>query len=489
MSRIFALGVFTLALWAQTDAVVGGFYDDGIYVSLAKSLADGHGYRNIHLPGAPPGVHYPPLYPLLLSLLWRVWPSFAANVALFQLFDAAMLGLAALLIARTSAKWPLAPALRYGALALGFTAFPLLTIVGVRLSEPLFLALFAAAIATADRQRTTAAGAVGAGALAGLAMLARSIGIAVAGGCAVALWLRGGVHKALLGLATAAVVVAPWLVWTAVHAGEIDPRIAANYGTYVGEAGQAGLAGLVQGVHLRALSPLGRVAIPALPGVLWYPVALLALALLGWGAIRLWSASPALIASLTLYLIVVGAWHYVPDRFIWIVTPFVAVLLAAGARAAWGRGKVGQIAVGVVGVALAAGYGLREIRSLSERQFARTAEVTGTPIRWLAPAIARGTPPDAVVATASEAAIFLYSGRRAVPSTLFRWRGAGTVELPPDSTVRYFCDVGVTHIALSSPRESVASVIERLKARGDSSVVPLFILDRGPALYRFRCPA
>ena len=64
-------------------ALVGVFYDDGIYVALARSLAEGHGYHLLYLPGAPAAVHYPPLYPAFLALLWRVWPSFPDNVVLF----------------------------------------------------------------------------------------------------------------------------------------------------------------------------------------------------------------------------------------------------------------------------------------------------------------------------------------------------------------------------------------------------------------------
>src|SRR5947207_1431698 len=83
----FGVVVFITALWAQPGGLVGGFYDDGIYVSLAKALAEGHGYRNIHLPGAMVSVHYPPLYPVLLAILFRLWPSFPENVVLFQMFD------------------------------------------------------------------------------------------------------------------------------------------------------------------------------------------------------------------------------------------------------------------------------------------------------------------------------------------------------------------------------------------------------------------
>lgn len=78
---LLGLVVFAIALWAQTDALAGVFYDDGIYLSLARSLAEGEGFRYGHLPGDPAGVRYPFLYPYVLSFLWRVWPSFPANLA------------------------------------------------------------------------------------------------------------------------------------------------------------------------------------------------------------------------------------------------------------------------------------------------------------------------------------------------------------------------------------------------------------------------
>src|SRR5262245_1204078 len=59
----------------------GGYHDDGIYATTAKALATGQGYRIISLPSEPAQTKYPPLYPLLLSLIWRVYPRFPENVA------------------------------------------------------------------------------------------------------------------------------------------------------------------------------------------------------------------------------------------------------------------------------------------------------------------------------------------------------------------------------------------------------------------------
>jgi hypothetical protein len=48
--------------------LVGVLNDDGVYVALGKAIADGAGYRSIHLVGAALQVRYPPGLPLLLAV-------------------------------------------------------------------------------------------------------------------------------------------------------------------------------------------------------------------------------------------------------------------------------------------------------------------------------------------------------------------------------------------------------------------------------------
>src|SRR5262245_7481348 len=55
-------------------------YDDAIYVASAKALATNQQYRIISLPSEPAQTKFPPLYPILLSLIWRVDPVFPRNV-------------------------------------------------------------------------------------------------------------------------------------------------------------------------------------------------------------------------------------------------------------------------------------------------------------------------------------------------------------------------------------------------------------------------
>src|SRR3989441_11898088 len=54
----------------SAGVLVGVLNDDGVYVALGKAIADGVGYRSIHLVGAPPQLRYPPGLPLLLAGPW-----------------------------------------------------------------------------------------------------------------------------------------------------------------------------------------------------------------------------------------------------------------------------------------------------------------------------------------------------------------------------------------------------------------------------------
>src|SRR5215467_12408527 len=75
VALLVALAIYILRL----DRVVGLFVDDGWYALLAKSLATGQGYSLINSPS--PGILplYPPGFPFLLSLVYRLSPHFPEN--------------------------------------------------------------------------------------------------------------------------------------------------------------------------------------------------------------------------------------------------------------------------------------------------------------------------------------------------------------------------------------------------------------------------
>lgn len=485
--QLLALGVFAVALWAQHRGLVGVFYDDGVYVVLAKALAEGQGYANIHLPGAPPAVHFPPFYPLVLSVLWRLWPSFPDNVALLQLFDSAALAGAAWIIAAHARRHGAAGAAAYVALPMGLLAFPLLTIVGMRFSEPLFLLLVAGAVSLADRREATLATALAAGVLAGLATLTRSVGVAAIAGVAVGVFLHGGRRNAVAAVVVSTAVVVPWILWAAAHRAGIDERVVANYGTYLQDLRQTGLRGLIAGLNVGVLSPVTRLALPPVPDWVRWPLAAGLLSAMLGGGVLVARRVPALLATLGVYLVIVAVWPFAPDRFVWIILPWLALLLAASLVWGWRRDARLRAAVVVLLVALTTGYLRVQAISLGARRFAATALGISAPFALLTRSVAAELPRDAVVASADETLLYLYTGRQTVPSYLFRWDGRVRRPLPADEVVGYLCDTGATHLALTGEGEDAASVIEAIRARGDSTLSPMYEF-HGRAMYRFRCP-
>ncbi len=71
----------------MVPSVCGVFHDDGIYILTAKALAKGEGYRLINLPDNLFQTKYPPLYPILIALIWTILPSFPKNTVVMQLVN------------------------------------------------------------------------------------------------------------------------------------------------------------------------------------------------------------------------------------------------------------------------------------------------------------------------------------------------------------------------------------------------------------------
>lgn len=420
---------------AMTPWLVGGLYDDGMYVVLAKSLATGEGYRYLNIPGAPRGTHFPPGYPAFLSILWRAWPAFPANVTLFKLANAALMALGALgtwVLARRAlrlAPWPAA-----AAAALFTISIPVLILASAVMSEMLFLALLVPAILVAGRVveegdwRTATWG----GLLAGLVILVRSVGIALVPAVLIALASRRRWREAGVYLSAVVLLVGPWQAWVAANDWRIPAAIAPSYGAYSGWIAEAvsgeGIA-FVRGVLARNVAGVARIARAILSPVAtgwgaWVFVAGIA-ALFCAGLWRLRHRAPVLALFVALYLALIVAWPYGPDRFVFAIWPLLGLVLTAGAIQGWSwRAAAATRIPGALltGVALAVLvghtiYGVRGARG----HFWDAAQRAGH--RRALPLVAWATnraPPTAILSVESDPLVYLYSGRRAVPQ--LQWR-------------------------------------------------------------------
>lgn len=468
------LAAAAVAAALMPHALVGVFYDDGIYAALARSLAEGHGYRLLYLPGAPAAVHYPPLYPAFLALLWRVWPSFPDNVVLFRAANALLLGVfaggfAAYLARRRALPAPAAALL----VAVGATAVPLLSVVTVLFAEPLFLVLALGAWWLADaaaeaegRGALVLAG--GAGAVAGFAGLTRSIGVAVAGGVFLSLLLARRRREALASAAAALLLLVPWQVWTAVHRSGVPAVLAANYGTYSDLLRQAGWRWITPDLLWDVLRPLGYLAFAAVRPV-WHPwFGAPALVVLVAGSVALARRAPALGWSLALYVVVVLLWPYAPDRFLWALLPVLVVALAMGGVAVWragaARGDVWRWALRALAVAgivpALVGFGRYQVTGFIRRWPTATQQGISVTFERILPWVRSATPETAVLASEDEALLWLYSGRKAVPSYLWRLDGRRDASFGPDSLRAFFDRSGVTHVILTGPRSEAAPTLD-----------------------------
>jgi hypothetical protein len=468
------------AALAAPEALVGVFYDDGIYLALGRSLAEGHGYRLLYLPGAPEAVHYPFLYPAFLAGLWKLWPDFPANVVLFRAANAALMAafvwLAAASLERVLPRWWMAPLV----LAMAALSVPLMAVTTVLFAEPLFLALAGGACWAADRARESGlAGerrrelklAVLAGTLAGLAALTRSIGVAVVAGVAIALAKRP--RAATAAAVPAAAVLLPWIAWVAAHADSTDPATRANYGTYFDLLRQSGWSWLSARSLVEVMSPLAAISLPPLGTVIRWLAALAGGAILVLGLSRLRSRAPATGYALLVYLAIVLVWPYGPDRFIWAALPWLAVAFATGVVSAleMTRGLPGsgrralRAAVALGALLVAGGFAFNQARGHARGAATAAQRGISETMGELLPWIREAADSSAVIAGEDEALLWLYTGRRAVPSYLWRVRGREAESLGPDTLRAYFDRSGVTHVLLTGPGSDAAPTLDSLLGR------------------------
>jgi 4-amino-4-deoxy-L-arabinose transferase-like glycosyltransferase len=208
--------VALLGAWLMVVGVCGVHHDDAIYVITAKALAQGQGYRLIDLPNAPLQTKYPILYPALLAIIWKIWPSFPANLLAMQglslLAGAATVALAYLFLVR------FAYATRGVALLSGLfcaTSAIFLHFSTLTMSEAPYALLSILALWGLEKQRRCPTAKPGRqialGLLLALPFLTRAIGLVLIPAGLAGLYLaRRRVRWISLG---AALLAVPWILW------------------------------------------------------------------------------------------------------------------------------------------------------------------------------------------------------------------------------------------------------------------------------------
>lgn len=421
-----------VAWWASMPYVVGVWHDDGVYALLGRAIASGQGFHYTQLPGAPAATHYPPLYPLLLAVVWKLAPSFPDNISAFLALNALLVGVAALgafRFARARLHWRDETAALF-ALASAIVT-PTLALAGAVLSEPLFLAALWPVLIVAERAADPSAerrDALIAGGAVGALLLVRTHAVALLVATVLVLVARRRPMHALYVFAAAAVVALPWQLWTMLATPTLAAPLEGAYGSYLGwfAAGlrEGGVPFLVATARINVAELWLLLQDRVVPGDtasarMLAAGLLLALVVAGtwWVARR----SAVTVWFLALYLAIVVAWPYTPWRFLWAVWPLVLLFGAAGAWSLWSVARTPWMrALVTVSVAVPAfGMARTEWRAYATRAWSTPALQAGAQITPLVAWVGRNTRPSDIVLAEGEQVISLFTGRRAAPTAPF----------------------------------------------------------------------
>ncbi len=436
----------------------GVFYDDGLYVGIAYALTHGLGYAHPHLPGHPAAVHFPPLYPLVLTPFFGLLPLSAAVFAA-KLLNIVLGAVAAGLIAWHATRAELLgagapPWLPAAIAAAAAVALPTLTSLCVLFSEPLFSVLLALAIILGDRppsRWSPGTGALLAGIAAAFALLTRSIGVAAGAGIVLYLLVLSRVPWQRAALAGAPVFVAAlgWGLWVTRHRGGIDPGMATNYGSYFEVLKGAGLG--VFWPSLRQLPrPLGDLTLSWLPApALYYAFAVAAFAVLLYG-LALMVRRSSIGLTLCFYLAILAVWPFPVDRFVWVMLPWLGLAWCAAVLRLWQASTLRwvRVPVALVAGAVVFGYAQLEVRGLATGAWraapAYVSASAGEMLPWFAT-----LPADAVIAADFEPLIWLNTGRPSVPFYMYGYRGREVTVPTPVEQRAYLERQGVSYVMIS----------------------------------------
>lgn len=225
-AAVISVVLFIAIYWMRLDKVFGMMLDDAWYLVLAKSLATGQGYTLINSPT--PGIVpiYPPAFPFLLSLLYRLFPQFPENLWLLKSLS---------VIAMMVAGWAIysyltrerqqSPLLALGiAAASVFSPSLVFLATSAVMSECLFLLCLILTVTLIERGvqrgleqhlgRYLLPGAV----FAAIGFLTRSAAIAMLAAVVLYLLKKRLIKPAIVFVLIVGAIIGPWVIYSRMHA-------------------------------------------------------------------------------------------------------------------------------------------------------------------------------------------------------------------------------------------------------------------------------
>ncbi|HEX5108475.1 MAG TPA: hypothetical protein VFV95_08520 [Vicinamibacterales bacterium] len=469
-----AVAVSAALLPTLSPGIVGLFHDDAIYVATAKSLADGDGYHLANLPGAPVQTKYPPFFPGLLALLWKITPGFPQNVLALKSLN--LVFIAILLVAMVKliqqhvagAAWPV---LLLGQLVL-VTNPGMVSFADFTMTDVLFTTLVTVALALWGRGAPRAYGGMALLAIVAIALLTRSVGISLVAAIVFVSAVQRRYRESLVYAAVAFAIMASWTLWGRLHRGGDRSVLVDYYQTYETPA----IAHVISDPALAWQIVIGncRMAVDSLIFVLgpvWTFVGPLLLAVSIVGVYRLARSAGAIVLVFTVcYLGTVLLHPFAPHRYLLPLMPVFVLCLVAGASWPWqmnqrARSRQWATAASTAALAIVLAGNLLWLRFTPWRSenvrgwYGMSMGYTWSGFEETFAWIRQNTDPHARLAGLFDPMYFLYTGRQAVrpwfhrPESYFYPYGNAVpfVGRAPD-VARELRALGVEYLVLDPPK-------------------------------------
>lgn len=434
LAAAVALITLVVGLTTMTSDLIGVFFDDAIYVLVAKGIAEGQGYVYPQLPGTPPAIHYPPVWPALLALVWKLGPAFPDNLGLLKALNPVVMAIAAYAGTLVGARLFALPVwVAAVAVLAATTSVPMHVLTNVVLSEPLFIALLFPTMYAAERLRHDGGWrwALAAGALAGTLVLTRTIAGAFVAATGLVLLFERRWRDVSLYSVVVVLMLAPWQYFVWKHSPGFPDELRGSYGPYLEwvadgyrDGGWPFLREVVSKNVVDGWRFLGVILTPRLAETPLRPIGTVIAVLftaLGTLVALLRPSSRMLALGSAAYAVIVIVWPFQVDRFLWALWPVVLLFALDGVRWSVQALKARQwrapaLAITALGALLLLGHTVYNVRGLS-RGWANSAsrEMSGRfegVVRYVnADPRLKGK----VIATEAAPMVALYSGLQVVP--------------------------------------------------------------------------
>jgi hypothetical protein len=465
----------------------GVFNDDGAYLALGRALANGDGYRSTYLAGAPLQVKYPPAFPALLALLWRVARTPGAVQTIVTVINVAACGLAAALfwwIARVRLRLPIVVAT--AVVAIPFLLDPAIQYYTLVLSEPLFLLAMACAFVLVERRddesdRSQTTRGIALGLILAFAVLLRTQAVALLAAIFIGLLLDRSRRRML---AVTAVISLPLIaIWHAYlfvasrHEMLATQASESSYMSFLTGTDGSFLSRELGVITGNAMDYLRLVAgyVGASPAI-GMTVAVVLTLLAFVGALLLLRHHPILGAALLANGAMLLLWPAYQDRYLLPVLPLAGLAVGLVIRAVRCSDAIAAVALALV---LLRQHDIR--REVDVARASGKAPAISTPRFWLqgnswfVDAAARWTLRSTAradkIAVVSPAGLWLYTGRQTVPMEVVEPRGAPSVfDVPGRYLASQISSRNVTVVLVESPVGTTAREIAAVRAACPTSL-------------------